>query len=98
LAEEEARPKAGDKQPSVVMDPMAVAASVEPRFSSIRYGDPAYCQLARDCPIAISEGADERSEMGVFHDLYQPQRLNNLLARVDEYEPTATEVAVILVT
>ena len=31
-------------------------------------------QLARDCPAEIRAGADDESEMGVFHDLFQPQR------------------------
>jgi hypothetical protein len=68
---------------------------VQPRFNSTRYGRPDYCQLADDCAEEITRGADDESEMGVFHDLYQPQRLANLRARLDEYTPAGTDAAVI---
>ena len=32
-----------------------------------------------------AEGADDEGEMGVFHDLYQPQREANLRVRLEEY-------------
>ena len=68
---------------------------VKPRFNSTRYGRPDYCQLAKDCAEEITRGADDESEMGVFHDLYQPQRLANLRARLDEYTPAGTDAAII---
>jgi hypothetical protein len=58
---------------------------VRPAFSSTRFGDPEYCQLGTRCPREISRGADDESEMGVFHDLYQPQRESHLRTRLDEY-------------
>jgi hypothetical protein len=68
---------------------------VKPRFNSTRYGRPDYCQLADDCAVEITRGADDESEMGVFHDLYQPQRLANLSARLDEYSPAGMDAAII---
>ena len=68
---------------------------VKPRFNSTRYGAPDYCQLADDCAEEIKRGADDESEMGVFHDLYQPQRLANLRARLDEYTPAGMDAAII---
>lgn len=68
---------------------------VEPQFNSLRYGAPTYCQLAQTCADEITQGADDESEMGVFHNLYQPQRVSNLRARLDEYTPTGTEAAII---
>jgi hypothetical protein len=56
-----------------------------PIFSALRYGLPAYAQLAEACPYQIGSGASDDSEMGVFHELYQPQRLTNLKVRLDEY-------------
>ena len=58
---------------------------VRPRFVSRVFGNPAYCQLSASCPIEIRAGADDAAEMGVYHDLYQPQREANLRARLDEY-------------
>jgi hypothetical protein len=54
-------------------------------FTSTRYGDPGYAQLASRCPAAIGTGADDGAEMGAFHDLFQPQRLANLQLRLEEY-------------
>jgi cytoskeletal protein CcmA (bactofilin family) len=68
---------------------------VEPQFNSARYGRAVYCQLADACAPEISAGADEESEMGVFHDLYQPQRAANLRARLNEYTPAGSNVGII---
>lgn len=68
---------------------------VEPQFNSERYGTPTYCQLAQTCAEEITRGADDESEMGAFHDLYQPQRAANLRARLDEYTPAGAEVGII---
>ncbi len=68
---------------------------VRPRFNSTRYGTPTYCQLANYCPTEISQGADDESEMGVFHHLYQPQRAANLQARLDEYTPADMTAAIL---
>jgi hypothetical protein len=68
---------------------------VRPRFNSVRYGTPTYCQLAEACADEIRRGADEESEMGVFHDLFQPQREANLRARLDEYTPAGVDAGII---
>jgi hypothetical protein len=56
-----------------------------PGFAAVRYGLPAYAQLTEACPYQIATGADDESEMGAFHGLYQPQRLTNLKVRLEEY-------------
>jgi hypothetical protein len=66
-------------------DPSGVRRATTPRFTSLRYGDPAYLQLAAGTPAAIRTGADDESEMGVTRLLYAPQRESNLLLRLDEY-------------
>jgi hypothetical protein len=71
------------------------ARRVRPTFTSMRYGAPAYCQLAADCAVEIKQGADDESEMGVFHDLFQPQREANLRTRLDEYTPARMDVGLI---
>ena len=68
---------------------------VQPRFHSTRYGTPTYCQLADTCAEEIKHGADDESEIGVFHDLYQPQRTANLRVRLDEYTPAGMEAGII---
>lgn len=74
-------PKPYNCQPATAAD----AVMVQPSFNSLTYGDAAYCQLSGICPTEISQGADDGAEMGAFHSLYQPQRIANLQARLDEY-------------
>jgi hypothetical protein len=71
---------------------------VEPDFDSLRYGVPSYARLAVTCAAEIAIGADDMSEMGVFHDLYQPQRVANLRQRLDEYAPAGTDAGIIYAT
>lgn len=66
-------------------DPAAVRRATRPRFTSLRFGDPAYLQLAASTLDAIRSGADDESEMGVTHLLFTPQRERNLRLRLDEY-------------
>ena len=66
-------------------DPPGVRTASTPRFTSLRYGDPAYLQLATTTADAVRTGADDESEMGVTHLLFTPQRESNLLLRLDEY-------------
>jgi hypothetical protein len=70
---------------------------VQPKFAdpSLRYGRPSYCCLADDCAREISEGADDGAELGVFHNLYQPQRTSNLLNRLNEYLPLGWELVLV---
>lgn len=68
---------------------------VEPEFQSVRYGTPTYCRLSKACATEIVQGADDESEMGVFHDLYQPQRTANLQQRLDEYTPAGSNAGII---
>ena len=66
-------------------DSAATAHSIAPRFTSLRYGSAAYGQLATSTPDEILRGADDESEMGVFHHLYGAQRVTNLRIRLAEY-------------
>jgi hypothetical protein len=68
---------------------------VRPAFNSLRYGTPAYCQLAATCASEITEGADDEAEMGAFHDLYQPQRAAALRAALEEFTPAGMDVGII---
>jgi len=63
----------------------AGARRIAPRFTSLDYGTPPYGQLASSTPVEILRGADDESEMGVFHQLYGAQRETNLRIRLAEY-------------
>lgn len=67
---------------------------VTPRFESTRYGTPAYARLLDGGPPEIARGAESESEMGAFHDLYEPQRAANLRARLTEYTPAGSRAGI----
>ncbi|MGH8905011.1 MAG: hypothetical protein ACRD0K_00445 [Egibacteraceae bacterium] len=71
---------------------------VRPQFNSVRYGTPTYAQLAETCAPEITTGAHDESEMGAFHDLFQPQRQANLRTRLDQYTPAGMGTGIFFVT
>jgi hypothetical protein len=71
---------------------------VRPQFTSERYGNPGYSQLALTCALEITRGAEDEAEMGAFHDLFQPQREANLRARLEEFTPAGMEAGIIFAT
>jgi hypothetical protein len=72
--------------------------AAQPVFASLRYGDPAYCRLSRRASPTIRQGAEDGSEMGVFRELFQPQREANLRLRMDEYLRFGFEAGFVFVT
>jgi hypothetical protein len=82
--------------------PAGEAARIEsrlhPRFSSLRYGQPAYCRLDWRGPVEILQGADDESEMGVFSRLRQPQREAALRIRLDEFLPVGLKAGILFAT
>ncbi len=71
---------------------------VEPDFNSLQYGTAVYCQLSDNCAAEIQSGASDESEMGVYHDLFQPQRTANLRARLDEFTPAGASAGIYFAT
>jgi len=71
---------------------------VTPRFESVRYGSATYLRLTPCVPPEIRQGAQDESEMGVYHDLFQPQRLGNLALRLADYTPAGCDAGIVLVT
>jgi hypothetical protein len=68
-----------------------------PEFTSQRFGDPGYCQLTDQSGLALT-GADDQSEIGVFHDIYAPQRLANLNVMLSDYLRFGMEAGVFFAT
>lgn len=73
----------------------ALRLRLEPRFDSVRYGTPTYARLAATAAVEIREGAEDGSEMGVYHDLYAPQRRVNLDARLLDHTPAGFDAGVV---
>jgi hypothetical protein len=68
---------------------------VTPQFESQRYGQATYARLGEHCADEITRGADDESEMGVYHNLFEPQRTQNLIARLEEFTPAGSDVGLI---
>ena len=68
---------------------------VQPELLSERFGSPDFCRLADGNAPEILTGAEDESEMGVFHDLFEPQREANLRARLEEYTPAGMSAVII---
>jgi len=75
-----------------------IARWLVPSFTALSYSDPAYAQLREAAPCEIRSGADDESEMGAYHHLYQPQRLANLRIRLEEYLRFGLEAGVFFET
>jgi hypothetical protein len=70
------------------------ARRVRPRFDAMHFGAPAYARLALIGPVEIARGASDESEMGVYHDLFQPQRLDNLQVALDDSTPAGMDAGI----
>ena len=76
-------------------DAAIIESHLSPRFTTLVYGRPAYCQLDWRGPAVIARGADDESEMGVFCSVKAPQREDGLRIRLDEFLPVALEAGIL---
>ena len=74
------------------------ALRANPSFVAMRYGMPDYLRLHACCAEEIRRGADDASEMGVYHDLFEPQRIALLEARLSDSVPAGIDSSVLLET
>jgi hypothetical protein len=88
-AAELANPMLTDPQKAAIT--RRVQSRLRPGFSERRYGRAAYLQLLTSAPVEIRTGADDESEMGLWHMIHQPQRESNLLIRLEEFLPSGLE-------
>ncbi len=71
---------------------------VEPQFDSTRYGTPAYARPALTCAPEIARGANDGGEIGVYHDLFQPQREGAVRRALDEFTPAGMAAGILFAT
>jgi hypothetical protein len=91
-------PSPADRDALVARLKSDASARVIPRFQSVRYGTPTYARLTDCVDVRIRKGAHDQSEMGTYHDLYEPQRLSMLTDRLEEFVPASCDAAVVFVT
>jgi hypothetical protein len=68
-----------------------------PHFISLRFGEPGYCMLSGDVPLAVWKGADNGSQMGVFQQIQETEAVTNIQIRSAEYLPANLERGVFLI-
>lgn len=76
----------------------AARSALRPVFTDRRYGRPGYCQLDPCTDRGLREGASDASEMGAFHDLFQPQRRAALTARLADNVPAGMTTGLLFAT
>jgi hypothetical protein len=74
----------------------ASEAALEPRFVSLRYGEPSYALLSGDVPMAVWRGADNGSQIGVYGQIQETEAVRNVQLRAPEYLPARLECGVFL--
>ena len=102
-AVQQARDAAQQRDPSTPEPVLAqlearIRSSLRPVFSTDQFGQPAYLQLHASCPAEIRMGAENGSELGIFHSLGQAQFEANVRARVEEYLRFGLESGIFYVT
>ncbi len=70
-------------------------AGATPVFVSRTYGAPGYGELAPGGHPDLRRGADDRGELGAYHDLFWPIREANLRAALAEYLPAGVSTGII---
>jgi hypothetical protein len=75
----------------------ASEAAMAPQFISLHFGQPGYCMLSGDVPLAIWKGADNSSQMGVYQSVQETEAVTNIQIRSAEYLPANMELGVFLI-
>jgi hypothetical protein len=70
--------------------------ALEPRFVTLRYGEPSYALLSGDVPMAVWRGADNGSQIGVYGQIQETEAVRNVQLRAPEYLPARLECGVFL--
>jgi len=70
--------------------------ALQPVFVTLRYGRPAYCLLSGDVPLAIWQGADNGSQIGVYYQIQETEAVRNVQLRAPENLPVCLESGIFL--
>ncbi len=74
----------------------ASQSALEPKFITLRYGKPDYALLSGDVPLAIWQGADNGSQVGVYFHLQETEAIRNVQVRAPEFLPVCMESGIFL--
>lgn len=73
--------------PSILPRRHRLAVGTRVDFVAVDRRDPAHARLSERCDPAISRGAEDGGEMGVFHDQFRTRRYEAYARRLREYTP-----------
>lgn len=74
----------------------SLEGALDPKFVSLLYGNPSYGLLSGEVPVAVWKGADDGSQMGVYHLLQETEAVRNVQLRVPEFLPFGLEAGIFL--
>lgn len=74
----------------------ASQSALEPKFITLCYGKPDYALLSGDVPLAIWQGADNGSQVGVYFHLQETEAIRNVQVRAPEFLPVCMESGIFL--
>jgi hypothetical protein len=70
--------------------------ALAPKFITLCYGKPDYALLSGDVPMAIWQGADNGSQIGVYYQIQETEAVRNVQLRAPEFLPVAMESGIFL--
>jgi len=70
--------------------------ALAPKFVTTRFGRPGYGLLSGDVPLAVWQGADNGSQIGVYHQIQETEAVRNVQIRAPEYLPATLESGIFL--
>ena len=74
----------------------ATQSALEPKFITLQYGHPSYALLSGDVPLAVWQGADNGSQMGVYYQIDETAAVRNVQLRAPEFLPFGLEAGIFL--
>ncbi len=70
--------------------------ALEPKFITLRYGHHSYALLSGDVPLAVWQGADNGSQIGVYKQIEETGAVRNVQLRAPEFLPFGLEAGIFL--
>ena len=74
----------------------ASQSALEPKFITLQYGHPSYALLSGDVPLAVWQGADNGSQIGVYYQIDETGAIRNVQLRAPEFLPFGLEAGIFL--
>jgi hypothetical protein len=71
-------------------------AAITPDFVATTYGDPSYALLGGSVPMAVWQGSDSGSQIGVYSGIQETEAVRNVQLRAPEYLPVCLESGIFL--